>query len=235
MAFYIPIPSNIWSRVRDEQCSITNENINGNELNSKYMIRKGNILQYKNNSTNLTKLQKYSQIAKGYKQSRTNAYATQSQTYTNPNIQNLNNVNGVLVPNHKNCPNIKCYPSSASNVPGNAQLCWSNKIQTIYPRQTRIMSTSTSSLATGYKNVTSAIHLIPQTLTGNIVNNELTLTWNINNENVINYNIYQNDNLIKTVKYPNNSLILNTTEPHIYYIISQNNHVTSLKSNIIFL
>ena len=234
MAFYIPIPSNNWSRVREEQCDINNNNNNNNELDSKY-IKKGNILQYKKNSTNLTKLQKYSQLAKGYKQSRTNAYASQSQTYTNPNIQNLNNVNGMLVPNNTNCLNIKCYPSSASNVPGNTQLCWSNKIQTIYPRQKRIMPTSTSSLATGYKNLTSAIHLIPQTLTGNIINTELTLTWNINNENIINYNIYQDDNLIKIIKYPNNSLILNTTEPHTYYIISQNNYVTSLQSNIIFL
>jgi hypothetical protein len=57
------------------------------------MIAKGNILQYKKNSSNLTKQQKYSQISKGLWVNRTKTYATQSQTYTNPNTNSLKRIN----------------------------------------------------------------------------------------------------------------------------------------------
>lgn len=57
------------------------------------MFAKGNILQYKKNSSNLTKNQRYSQIAKGMWVNRTKTYATQSQTYTNPNTNYLKRVN----------------------------------------------------------------------------------------------------------------------------------------------
>ena len=57
------------------------------------MLHKGNILQYKKNSSNLTKQQRYSQIAKGLWVNRTKTYATQTQTYTNPNVNYLKRVN----------------------------------------------------------------------------------------------------------------------------------------------
>jgi len=57
------------------------------------LIYKGNILQYKINSSQLTKKQKYTQLAKGLGQNRTNVFATQSQTYTNPNTTGLLRVN----------------------------------------------------------------------------------------------------------------------------------------------
>jgi len=54
------------------------------------MINKGNVLQYKKNSSNLTKLQRYSQIAKGQWTNRTKTWATQStRGYTNPNNLSL--------------------------------------------------------------------------------------------------------------------------------------------------
>jgi hypothetical protein len=54
------------------------------------MLNKGNILQYKANSSNLTKRQKYSKIAKGQWVNRNTTWATQStRGYTNPNTTNL--------------------------------------------------------------------------------------------------------------------------------------------------
>jgi hypothetical protein len=57
------------------------------------VLKKGNILQYKKNSSNLTKNQRYSQIARGMWTNRTTSWATQSQTYTNPNTKSLKRVN----------------------------------------------------------------------------------------------------------------------------------------------
>lgn len=53
------------------------------------VYRKGNVLQYKNNSSNLTKNQIYSQIAKGMWTNRTTTWASQSETVTNPNTKML--------------------------------------------------------------------------------------------------------------------------------------------------
>ena len=57
------------------------------------MLRKGNILQYKNNSSNLTKNQRYSKIARGKWTNRTKTWATQNQKYTNPNTKFLKRIN----------------------------------------------------------------------------------------------------------------------------------------------
>ena len=57
------------------------------------MLNKGNVLQYKNNSSNLTKKQRYSQIAKMQWTNRTKTWASQSVTTTMPNTQSLKRVN----------------------------------------------------------------------------------------------------------------------------------------------
>jgi hypothetical protein len=62
------------------------------------MISKGNVLQYKKNSSSLTKNQRYSQIAKGMWTNRTKTWATQSDKYTNPNMTSLRRVNYAVVP-----------------------------------------------------------------------------------------------------------------------------------------
>jgi hypothetical protein len=66
------------------------------------LLYKGNILQYKKNTSNLTKSQRYSQICKGMWTNRTKSYATQTQTYTNPNTSNLKQVNFANVPTNGN-------------------------------------------------------------------------------------------------------------------------------------
>jgi hypothetical protein len=62
------------------------------------MLLKGNILQYKKNSSNLTKQQRYSQIAKGQWTNRTKSWASQTQTSTNPNTSSLLRVNYETIP-----------------------------------------------------------------------------------------------------------------------------------------
>lgn len=61
------------------------------------MLNKGNILQYKNNSSNLTKNQRYAKIARGKWTNRTSTWATQSDKYTQPNIRSFKRAN---VPNN---------------------------------------------------------------------------------------------------------------------------------------
>lgn len=100
--YYYPEPTRVWSRVQN-QCTyvedssydivyipLTNQYTSKAQANYQdKMIYKGNILQYKNNSSRLTKLQKYSQLAKLNGPNRTKVFATQSDTYSNPNTKGL--------------------------------------------------------------------------------------------------------------------------------------------------
>lgn len=92
-SLYFPVPTREWSRV---QGICTYPNATGNLLNPDIQMReKGNILQYKQNSGNLTKKQKYSLIAQGKWVNRNTTWATQStRGYTNPNVQSLQRVGG---------------------------------------------------------------------------------------------------------------------------------------------
>lgn len=112
MSNYLPIPPRVWSRVQNP-CAY---NLLPNNVNTAYipltnqtvslaqahyqdqLLYKGNILQYKGNSAQLTKRQRYSQLAKGYGPNRTKVFATQSQTYTNPNTTGLARVNSTNIP-----------------------------------------------------------------------------------------------------------------------------------------
>jgi hypothetical protein len=109
---YNPIPPRVWSRVQ-AQCTyivpdssynsvyipITNQTVSlAQAISLEKNLYKGNILQYKNNSSRLTKNQKYSQISKGLWCNRTKVFATQSLTYTNPNTTGLLRVNYTTYP-----------------------------------------------------------------------------------------------------------------------------------------
>jgi len=103
---YNPNPTRAWSRFQAECTYI----IPNQTANSAYIpiikkivpledvahelavINKGNILQYKDNSANITKWQKYSQIARG-SWNRKKAWATQTQKYTNPNTNSFQRIN----------------------------------------------------------------------------------------------------------------------------------------------
>lgn len=113
MTKYLPIPPRVWSRVQNP-CTyinpndsydtayipLTNQTVSLAQANYEEKLQyKGNILQYKGNSSRLTKRQKYSQLAKCLGPNRTKIFATQSQTYTNPNTTGLLRVNSVSVSN----------------------------------------------------------------------------------------------------------------------------------------
>ena len=110
---YNPRPPRVWSRVQNS-CTFSDNIFNntvyvpltgktGTQAEADYerqMLQKGNVLQYKKNSASLTKNQRYTQICKGMWTNRTKSYATQTQTYSNPNTSNLQQVNFVSVPNN---------------------------------------------------------------------------------------------------------------------------------------
>ena len=86
---YNPNPTRDWSRVNTCQTQTFSPNV----LLTVEQYNKGNILQYKKNSSNLTKNQRFSQIAKGMWTNRTKVFAVQGETYTNPNIRQFRRVN----------------------------------------------------------------------------------------------------------------------------------------------
>jgi hypothetical protein len=108
---YNPVPPRVWSRVQN-LCSTDTDssNVIYDPITNKYVLKsdiqqrllKGNILQYKKNSSNITKNQRYSQIAKGTWINRTKNYATQTEKYTNPNNNSLLRVNSetIVLPNN---------------------------------------------------------------------------------------------------------------------------------------
>jgi len=104
---YNPFPPRVWSRVQNS-CTFFDFNsdytsayipLTGQTVSQaqadyeKKQYYKGNILQYKGNSARLTKSQKYSQLARCSGPSRTKVFATQTQSYSNPNTTGLLRVN----------------------------------------------------------------------------------------------------------------------------------------------
>ena len=110
---YLPQPPRAWSRVQNScslitdidgnpfvniPLSITGERVRASNLYYVMdMLNKGNVLQYKANSSNLTKAQRYSKIAKGQWVNRNTTWATQStRGYTNPNNTSLKRSGNVV-------------------------------------------------------------------------------------------------------------------------------------------
>ncbi len=88
---YNPMPPREWYRYNTPCATII---ANTPEIAYELaMLAKGNILQYKKNSSNITKNQRYSQIARSMWTNRTTNWATQSDIYTNPNTNSLKRVN----------------------------------------------------------------------------------------------------------------------------------------------
>lgn len=93
MPLYIPNPARDWYRVQ-LRLDCSSNFVSGTQL-SKQMLEKGNVLQYKKNSSNLTRNQKYALIARGKWTNRTKTYATQSDVCSNPNTNSLRRVDGI--------------------------------------------------------------------------------------------------------------------------------------------
>ena len=108
---YVPNPPRAWNRVQS-QCSYAPTNTDANSqvfvpLLDKYvnqgeailfaqLLAKGNVLQYKKNSSTLSKAQTYSKLVRRESANRT-TWATQSDTYTNPNTQSLKRVGNINI------------------------------------------------------------------------------------------------------------------------------------------
>lgn len=150
---YNPVPTREWSRFQNS-CSLNNTTISPLVTIAAANNYKGNILQYKNNSSNLTKKQIYTQMAKGKWTNRNTTWATQSDVYTNPNTNDLIRVNKTLICNGRN--NL-CNPTSNSGVPGPIiNICYDNTQQTYYPKTRLTYLAGSNKWPVNYKNIIAA-------------------------------------------------------------------------------
>lgn len=93
------------------------------------MRRKAEIFKYKKNSSNLTKQQYLSLLAKGNGPAAKRAWGTQGDAYTNPNTSGLSQGGNAIVCNSNG---IICSPSSSSDVPGPVvTLCYDPSIPAV--------------------------------------------------------------------------------------------------------
>ena len=90
------------------------------------MRRKAEIFQYKGNSAQLTKKQKLAQMVKGNGPNGKKVWATQSETYTNPNTKDLP---AGTDPFTLICstPAVNCAPTSNNDTPGPQMLICMDK------------------------------------------------------------------------------------------------------------
>ena len=115
-----PNPPNLWSR---GTISCVNYDVYSQEEYA--MRRKAEILKYKGNKTPLTKKQQFSRIVNGNGPHGKKVWATQNDLGSNPNVFNLPQVgNALFLCSTDENENIKCEPSSSSDVPGNSVLCY---------------------------------------------------------------------------------------------------------------
>lgn len=91
---YNPNITKAWTRFENRVDSIQDS----------LMSLKGNVLQYKGNSSSLTKQQIYGKMAQGLWTNKKKGWGTQSDTYTNPNTMHMERNNYSLVPLNPNAP-----------------------------------------------------------------------------------------------------------------------------------
>ena len=92
------------------------------------MRQKAEVLKHNQNSSNLTKKQKLSQMARGIKTYSRKTWGTQGVTTTNPNIYNLERKNNTLIQKNCNINKPRYFSSSSSGVPGNQLLVLDNNV-----------------------------------------------------------------------------------------------------------
>jgi hypothetical protein len=96
------------------------------------LLNKGNVLQYKKNSSLLTKQQVYSKIVNGNWTNRTTTWATQSDKYTNPNTNYLKRIGGEWISaNGENADPPSCVDNRLPNnkiLPSNQNMSNNNPI-----------------------------------------------------------------------------------------------------------
>ena len=251
MVDYLPIPARVWSRVQNPcvynvlsdnsstaYVPLTNQTLSLAQANyQEKLLYKGNILQYKKNSSQLTKKQKYTQIAKGLGSNRKKSYATQSQTYTNPNTTGLlrvnyseipfpneivgapNNINpcsGAIIESSVISADIYT-PSYCSDVPGiPIELYWNTKVQTWFPRQRYTMNNSGDKWPQGYKGLVSAVRPKPPVISLVYETDDIIeISWAIVTSDclpIASFNLYINDTFYINIKNASNALYLQTID-----------------------
>lgn len=116
---YLPQPPRVWLRStgiceiiyqNDENGTVYlpyfNKNVSVNEaIYLKKMLYKGNILQYSSQATQLggyTKKMNYARIAKGFGKFRKRGWASQTDSYTSPNVNSFHRENFTITSNNSN-------------------------------------------------------------------------------------------------------------------------------------
>lgn len=271
---YLPTPPRVWSRVQNS-CSITNPasysssvyvpllNQTVTPIEADYyakLLAKGNVLQYKKNSSNLTQQQRYSQIAKGMWTNRTTTWATQSDKYTDPNTKNLKPQgatflemckSNTLLCNTTMVPitgeiivtksNRNVNPTTDSDVPGNIQgLYWNPRLQTWYPKQRYIMTNSTDKWPINYKPFVTAIRPAPATIVSSVGGaGFVQFSWESVYSDCIpitSFAIYRNNVLFYVVNYPTSTYTLNnltTATTYSFYVVTFSENIPSEPSNTV--
>jgi len=221
----LPVPSRTWSRIQGP-CSLfidaetrdsatftiplTGKVVPISQLGYELaMLNKGNVLQHKNNSSNLTQKQRYALIAKGKWINRTTWGSQSANGYTNPNIKNLQRVNYVSIPidigaaepiiikdlGNLVCGTIenpvtgavftqpqgdKCFPSSYSDVPGPiTNLCWNDGIVPWFPKTRYTMSNSGDKFPINATLLSSVVIDSPTLNVDFVSGTSILLSWNI--------------------------------------------------------
>ena len=231
---YNPIPTREWYRF-ENVCAHSNNSNNSNNSNQsknnsiiwngKFYplsdLKKGNVLQYKKNSANITKQQRYAQIAKGKWTNRTTTWASQTETYTNPNVGSLKRI---------------CYSNIITNKGqlANTSSCLNSYQPTDLP-------------LTCDKYIKTSFHSLPiNKNVSNKITQNMPMPFNKNNNNINNYsgvlpktiNTHNNANVkSQNDVIPNGGmLIYNITENictgQIYSITEPQNCFPSTCSNI---
>jgi len=162
---YNPNPTRDWSRVNTCQTQTFSPNV----LLTVEQYNKGNILQYKKNSSNLTKNQRFSQIAKGMWTNRTKVFAVQGETYTNPNIRQFRRVNNsaniFLVSGLDTNLPITCDPNTPIN-------------QIVIPNGGALLCNQTENLCTGVVTIKPEQPTCYPSSNSDVPGREVLLCWN---------------------------------------------------------
>jgi len=111
---YVPVPARLWTRAGGNYC--VGAEYSTYDLDQR---RKAEILKYKGNCAQLSRAQQYSMAARNAL-TRKKSWATQTQTYTNPNVDNLPEIQAAGVTMSLKCrqPALRCSLTSDSDVPG---------------------------------------------------------------------------------------------------------------------
>lgn len=132
-----PDPPRLWTRSSNDCVNCQNNYCNQLNASRKYpppvcdcdenatyitpeqfdMRRKAEIFLYKKNATSKTKKEQYALLAKGINIYKKISWATQSQYYTNPNVNGLPQVGYTLTCGDVNILQ-NCSPTTNNNVPG---------------------------------------------------------------------------------------------------------------------